>query len=329
MRRARIVSFGEALIDFLVQPQASSDSPRAFLQFAGGAAANVAVAIARLGGSAQFVGMLGADLFGTFLLQSLRAAGVGTDFVLRTDRARTALAFVTLDEEGERSFSFYRPPSADLLFRSTDFAPECFEGASAFHVCSNSLTEDPITQATIFGMEHAREAGALVSMDVNLRLALWPPGMDPLPRIWEALHRADLVKLTRAELEHLADSRQGGEQAVLARLWGGRTQVVTVTDGAAPICWYTREHHGEVPAFPIKAVDTTAAGDAFVGGFLLRLAQQGIERARLIDFLKNPTELSCALRFAAAVGALAATRKGSFHAMPRLAEVEDLLDRAS
>lgn len=326
---ARIVCFGEALIDFLAQPPPSADAPRAFLQFAGGAPANVAVAVAHLGGDAQFVGMLGVDMFGDFLLDSLREAGVATDFVVRSDRAKTALAFVALDGDGERSFSFYRPPSADLLFRASDFRQECFDGAAVFHVCSNSLTEATIAEATLAGMRRAREAGALVSIDLNLRPALWPQDTDPHPRLWAALDAADLVKLAQVELDYLAGPLQGGEQAVLARVWQGRAQAAVVTDGAAPVRWYTREDRGELPSFRVRAVDTTAAGDAFVGGLLFRLAQRGIEGANLGGFLRDTPALTDTLRFAAAVGGLAVTRKGAFAAMPRLADVHALLEEAT
>src|SRR5437868_7004314 len=116
----KIACFGEALIDFLARPGAAPAEPTAFLQFAGGAPANVAVAAARLGAHSAFVGMLGADMFGDFLLASLGEAGVDTSGIVRTAAAPTALAFVQLDADGERSFSFYRPPAADLLFREVD-----------------------------------------------------------------------------------------------------------------------------------------------------------------------------------------------------------------
>lgn len=326
---ARIVCFGEALIDFLAQPPQSAEAPRAFLQFAGGAPANVAVAVAHLGGDAQFVGMLGADMFGDFLLDSLGEAGVGTDFVVRTDQAKTALAFVALDGEGERSFSFYRPPSADLLFRAEHFRAESFDNAAIFHVCSNSLTEVAIAEATLAGMRRAREAGALVSIDLNLRPALWPHDADPHPRLWQALALADLVKLAHSELEYLAMPLDSDGQAVLARLWQGHASLVVVTDGAAPIRWTTRDATGELPSFPVRAVDTTAAGDAFVGGWLFRLAERGIDRAGLDEFLRDEAALTNTLRFAAAVGGLAVTRHGAFAAMPRLADVQALLEEAT
>lgn len=328
MTPALIVCFGEALIDFLAQPPQSADSPRAFLQFAGGAPANVAVAVARLGGDAQFVGMLGSDMFGDFLLNSLREEGVGTSFVTRTDQAKTALAFVALDADGERSFSFYRPPSADLLFRAEDFGSKCFDGAAAFHVCSNTLTEAGIAKATLAGMRRAREAGAMVSMDLNLRPALWAHDVDPHPRLWDALDAADLVKLARTEFDYLATPLRGGEEAVLARLWQGRAQVVVVTDGAAPIRWFTRQNAGASASFNVRAVDTTAAGDAFVGGLLFRLVQRGINGAKLADFLGDTSALADALRFAAATGGLAVTRNGAFAAMPRLPDVQALLATA-
>ncbi len=329
MSHARtIVCFGEALIDFLAQPPETAHAPRAFLQFAGGAPANVAVAVARLGGDAQFIGMLGADMFGDFLLDSLREAGVGTGFVARTDRAKTALAFVALDTDGERSFSFYRPPSADLLFRAEDFGPRCFDDAAAFHVCSNTLTEAGIAAATLTGMRRARDAGAMVCMDMNLRPALWAHDADPYPPLWDALEAADLIKLARTELDYLAKPLLGGEAAVLARLWQGRAQAVVVTDGAAPIRWFTRKNAGESASFNVRAVDTTAAGDAFVGGLLFRLVQHGIDGAKLAGFLDDASALTDALRFAAATGGLAVTRNGAFAAMPRLPDVQALLATA-
>lgn len=326
-RSGTIVCFGEALIDFLAQPQ-TADAPRAFLQFAGGAPANVAVAVARLGGDAQFVGMLGLDMFGDFLLESLRAAGAGIDHVVRTDLANTALAFVALDGDGERSFSFYRPPSADLLFRAADFRAECFAGATAFHVCSNSLTEAEIAEATLAGMRLAREAGALVSMDLNLRPALWPQDADPRPRLWAALLAADLVKLARTEMEYLAAPMQGDEQAVLARLWEGQARAVVITDGAAPIRWFVRTGSGQSPSFRVRTVDTTAAGDAFVGGLLFRLAQAGADGRPLAEILGDEAVFTESLRFAAAVGGLAVTRHGAFAAMPTLDEVAGLLENS-
>ena len=319
-----IVCFGEALIDFLARPRQSPDAPRQFTQYAGGAPANVAVAVAKLGGGAAFIGMLGRDLFGDFLLASLRAAGVNTEHVLRTDAANTALAFVSLDAEGERRFSFYRPPAADLLFRAQDFRPEWFRSAAVFHVCSNSLTEAAIAEATLTGMRQARQAGALVSLDLNLRLSLWPKASDPRPRLWSALAEADLVKLSATELAFLTEPF-GNEAAVLAELWRGRPRLLVVTDGPGPMRYCTRTAAGRLDAFSINAVDTTAAGDAFTAGLLQQLLEAGIHATDLDTLASDTGRMRSVLRFAAACGALTATRHGSFAAVPTLAEVQAFL----
>lgn len=326
--RDAIVCFGEALVDLLAMPPATPGAPRQFVEYAGGAPANVAVAAARLGGHACFVGMLGQDMFGDMLLAQLREAGVDTGYLRRTDAAKTALAFVSLDADGERSFSFYRPPSADLLFREGDFDAQCFERAAVFHVCSNSLTEPPIADATLAGMQRARAAGALVSMDLNLRPSLWPVGVDPGAQAWRALSEADLVKLSRQELEFLAPGSDG-ESGVIERLLRQCARCVIVTDGAAPIRWFTGKHRGSAATFPVAAIDTTAAGDAFVGALLQHLVSRNVRAATLTEFLDHRAAFDVALRFAAAVGALATTRNGAFAAMPGPAEVDRLMQAAA
>ena len=325
-KSGRVVCFGEALIDMLAQSPATADAPRAFLQFAGGAPANVSVAVARLGGDSYFVGMLGEDMFGDFLLRSLQEAGVATDGVARTGEARTALAFVALDACGERSFSFYRPPAADLLFRVPHFDRLGFRGADIFHACSNSMTEEEIAQTTCEGMRRARAAGATVSFDMNLRPMLWPRGVDPAPTVWKALALADVVKLSREEFDWLCAAPGADEASVITRLWQGQALLLLVTDGDHAMRWHTRGDAGEAPAFRVQAQDTTAAGDAFVGAFLYQLAQRLARGMGLESFCRDRAEIDRCLRFAAAAGALAVTRRGAFAAMPALAEVLSLIE---
>ena len=318
----KIVCFGEALIDFLAEP-VQENQPRAFVQHAGGAPANVAVAVARLGGAAEFVGMLGADMFGDFLADCLRSMSVGVAHVRRTTVAPTALAFVSIDARGERSFSFYRPPAADLLFRAEDFDAGVFEAAAVFHVCSNSLTEAAIADTTLAGMRRARAAGALVSFDMNLRPALWSSDIDPLPRIRAALTEADVVKLSAEEFAFLGGRER--EDDVLDALWLGATRLLIVTDGGAALRWYTRRRRGRMATFDVQVIDSNAAGDAFVGGLLFQLARRGIAPSALCEFAADDAALLPSLRFAAACGAFAVTRPGAFAAMPALADIETLL----
>jgi fructokinase len=319
----KIVCFGEALIDFLAEPLPAPGAPQAFLRNAGGAPANVAVAVAALGGKAAFVGTLGDDMFGDFLLESFENAGVDTQYIVRTNEAKTALAFVALDSHGERSFNFYRPPAADLLFRQEHFTDECFTDLFAFHVCSNSLTEPAIAETALAGIRRARGAGALVSFDMNLRPALWHANASPLPILWETIQLADVVKFSTEEMAYLAE-HGGNEASVLERLWQGKTRLLIVTHGADPIHWYTPNGRGAAPTFRVQAVDTTAAGDAFVAGLLLCLAEHQVDAGNLVEFTSGAMRET--LRFAAACGAVAVTRRGAFAAMPTRADVGALLE---
>ena len=317
-----VVCFGEALIDMLAEP--AGVAPLRYARHAGGAPANVAVALAKLGTPVAFAGMLAEDAFGDFLLESLAQAGVSTRLVRRTSAANTALAFVSLDAKGERRFSFYRPPAADILFRSEHFLPEAFTSAAAFHICSNSLTDPACADATAEGVRRARAAGAMVSFDVNYRPGLWPTHADARPRIWSLLKEADLVKLSAAELQYLAEPMQG-EAAVLEALWRGKIRWLLVTDGDAPLRHYTRESRGEFPSFEVPVVNTTGAGDAFVAGVLSMLHKEQVSPESLPVFLKDPERVRATLRFAAACGALAVTRHGAFEAMPTRGEVDAFL----
>lgn len=325
MSSRSVLCFGEALIDFHALAPSGPHMAPAFLPHAGGAPANVAVAVARLGGSAAFIGMLAHDMFGDFLARQLEDAGVDITHTKRTHAANTALAFVSHDAQGERSFSFYRPPSADLLFRDTDFDAGAFASGHIFHACSNSLVEPGIAEATLSGMTRARKAGTLVSFDMNLRPALWAKGDDPRVRIWDALAQADVVKLSSEEMDFLAE-RPGAEQAVIDRLWQHRARLLVVTRGAHRLTWFTRHGHGTVPTFSVPAVDTSAAGDAFVGGLLYSLTASAVGIDELDAAANDAAQRDTWLRFASACGALAVTRAGAFSAMPALDEVRAFLE---
>lgn len=321
--RRIVACFGEALVDFLAR-ETGDGGPRHFVEYAGGAPANVAVGVARLGGTSRFIGMLGTDMFGDFLLAQFAAYGVDTTQARRTDCAQTGLAFVSLADDGERSFNFYRPPAADLLFRAEDFAEDAFAEVAILHVCSNSLTEPDIAAATLHGMRLARRAGTLVSMDLNLRRALWPADVDPLPSLWEALAEADLVKLSREELEILAGNDSTAR--VISRLLDANARAVVVSDGAAPVRWWTAGRSGIATTFPVQPRDTTAAGDAFVAGLLNALAIQAVSAETLaIAFEDDAVRLPLLAR-ASACGALATTQHGAFAAMPDADTVRALIE---
>ena len=210
-----VVAIGELLIDFVPQQKGCAlDEVVQFERVAGGAPANVATAVARLGGHSRMVSQVGEDAFGTHILKVLNAANVDTSSVFRTNRANTALAFVSLDKTGNREFSFYRNPSADLFLDETQIAPEMFENCAALHFCSVDLVDWPVRQAHVRAIELAKQVGAFLSFDPNVRLPLWSSPADCQAAIREFLPYADLVKLR--------GRARGGGKAVRGRREDGR-----------------------------------------------------------------------------------------------------------
>ncbi|ATD10351.1 carbohydrate kinase [Pseudoalteromonas piscicida] len=313
-----LVCFGEALIDFL----SDGKTPESFTKYAGGAPANVAVAAAKQGVGAYFCGMLGNDMFGQFLAQELQANGVNTRYLEFTDKAKTALAFVSLDKQGERSFSFYRPPAADLLFRQTHFSEDMFTEHSVLHICSNSLTEENIYKTTVYALEHARSNNMLVSFDMNLRLNLWSSTTHILDRIWHCIALSDVVKLSREELEYLnANSHAGKTKAqTIAAVMDKQTQLLLITDGANPVEIYLPNDSAKVAAPNVVAVDTTAAGDAFVGGLLAEIIRK-FKPTQDTEFVISLDEAKDLVAYAAKCGAFAVQRYGAFAALPSKGDI--------
>jgi len=175
-------------------------------------------------------------------------------------------------------------------------------------------------------MRRARAGGTMVSFDVNLRPMLWPKGVDPAPRIWQALVLADVVKFSREEFDWLCAASGVDVSALTERLWQGPTQLLLITDGdQQPLRWYTRTDSGEVPTFAVQVRDSTAAGDAFVAGMLYQFASGSGSGLGLDAICVGRELIEHCLRFAAAVGALAVTCRGAFTAMPTLAEVQSLM----
>lgn len=320
------ISFGEVLIDMLsnkVGGNADSEQ-ETFTKFAGGAPANVAVAVAKLGGDSRMAGKIGEDMFGDFLRDSLHEAGVNTDYLLSTREANTALAFVSLDDSGERSFTFYRNPSADMLFRADEFQTEWFANPGLFHFCSNTLTASDIAAATAAGAKMAADAGWLVSFDVNLRHNLWASGRADAELVWTLAADAHLVKMSIEEMDYLR-GEQSEEQAI-EQLFEGSAQLLLITDGGNPLRYFFKTasglQQGQITPPAVKMVDSTAAGDAFVGGLMVQLAQQEISADQLLTFCSDTAKLEQALAYAARCGGYAAAHYGAFVALPTREQLE-------
>ncbi|MED6170805.1 carbohydrate kinase PfkB [Stylosanthes scabra] len=306
------------LIDFVptVSGVSLAEAP-GFLKAPGGAPANVAIAIARLGGKAAFVGKLGDDEFGHMLAGILKENGVVADGITFDQGARTALAFVTLRADGEREFMFYRNPSADMLLKPEELNLELIRSAKVFHYGSISLIVEPCRSAHLKAMEVAKDAGCLLSYDPNLRLPLWPSAEEARKQILSIWEKADLIKVSDDELKFLTENDKVDDAAALS-LWHPNLKLLLVTLGEHGSRYYTKNFHGSVDAFHVKTVDTTGAGDSFVGSLLSKIVDDQ-------SILEDEARLRTVLTYSNACGAITTTKKGAIPALPNDEDVLALI----
>lgn len=315
-----IIALGELLIDFVptVSGVTLLEAP-AFKKAPGGAPANVAVGVARLGISSGFMGKVGEDPFGHFLAQTLSDVGVDVSALQFSESARTALAFVSLKADGERDFMFYRHPSADMLYAPEDVDASYIQSAQIFHYGSISLISEPSRSATLHAVEIAQQAGLLISYDPNLRLNLWPDTDTARNGIMQGWPMAQVIKVSQEELEFLSGSEEILKGA--QKLWHPNLKLLIITHGKHGCSYITQRFHGRVPGFVVEPVDATGAGDGFVAGMLYGLY-------RFPQALENEKPMRQVCRYANAVGALVTTQRGAIPALPNTEQVEVFLENA-
>ncbi|XP_030532883.1 probable fructokinase-7 isoform X3 [Rhodamnia argentea] len=312
------------LIDFVpsVGGVSLAEAP-AFEKAAGGAPANVAVGISRLGGSAAFVGKVGDDEFGYMLANILKQNNVDNSGVRFDHNARTALAFVTNRADGEREFLFFRHPSADMLLHESELDVELISKAKIFHYGSISLIDEPCKSAHLAAMKIAKNSGSILSYDPNLRLPLWPSAEAAREGIMNIWDQADIIKISEEEITFLTGGEDpNDDNVVLDRLFHPNLKLLIVTEGSEGCRYFTKEFRGRVAGVKVKAVDTTGAGDAFVGGILFCLASDP-------NLYKDEERLRQALLFANVCGAVTVTKRGAIPALPTKEAVLSLLTQAA
>ncbi len=311
----KIVTLGEVVAD-VYRERSPSAVELPFTARPGGAPANVAVAAARLGVESGFVGRVGDDLFGDFILDALAASGVDTSAILRDPPpTRTTLAFVEISEDGDREFTFYRSvPAADELLAPEDIKRESLAGASFANFGSIPLIKDPVRSATRAFAELANEMDVAVAFDVNLRTHLWDSLDSFRETIDPILELSTVVKVSEDELSPVLGVDDEGQAARM--LLDRGVTLALVSKGGAGAFYATGTFQGDVPAFPIdEVVDTTGAGDAFLAGTLTHLA--GNPR-----WLEDEALVSEAVRRGTAAGALACTQFGAMKGLPTGDELE-------
>ena len=288
-----LFAVGEALIDFIPDnkgcgfSEVSSFSPKV-----GGAPANVLGAFSNLGGKTQLITQLGSDPFGDKIAEELAAYGIGLDYTVRTSKANTALAFVSLAENGDRTFSFYRNPSADMLYSGENLTSADFRDCYALHFCSVSLGDFPMKAAHKKAIAYAKENGAIISFDLNIRLPLWDSEEKLKKAVNEFLPLADIVKVSDDELEFLTgggDIKDGAKEILK------NSKLVLCTCGSKGAYAFSKKCSVFAPSAAVNACDTTGAGDAFCGSFLYNLYRNNITNEMLSELPKNTLEefLNC------------------------------------
>lgn len=271
-----LFAIGEALIDFIPSETGCDfDNVKSFLPKVGGAPANVLGAFAKLGGKTQLITQLGSDPFGRKIVNELSDFNIGLDNVLFTEKANTALAFVSLAKDGNRTFSFYRNPSADMLYNATNISEDMFNDCYALHFCSVSLGDFPMKEAHKRAIDAAKNKNAIISFDPNIRFQLWNDKQKLKEAIEEFLPVADIIKVSDEEIEFItgtSDIKKGCEKLL------AYASVVVCTCGSKGAYAFTKEFDVFVPSEPVNAVDTTGAGDAFCGSLLYSLYTNGYDR---------------------------------------------------
>lgn len=302
---AKVWVLGDAVVDLL------PESDGRLLPCPGGAPANVAVGIARLGGTSGFIGRVGDDPFGALMQRTLLTEGVDITYLKQDEWHRTSTVLVDLNDQGERSFTFMVRPSADLFLETTDLP--CWRHGEWLHLCSIALSAEPSRSSAFTAMTAIRHAGGFVSFDPNIREDLWQD--EHLLRLClrQALQLADVVKLSEEEWRLISGKTQN-DRDICALAKEYEIAMLLVTKGAegVVVCYRGQVHH--FAGMSVNCVDSTGAGDAFVAGLLTGLSSTGLST--------DEREMRQIIDLAQRCGALAVTAKGAMTALPCRQELE-------
>ena len=309
-----VVALGELLIDFTCI-SSDSDGYPTMAAHPGGAPANFLAALSKFGAVTALIGKVGTDSFGKMLTSTLKNAGIETRGLIATDDVFTTLAFVTLDETGNREFSFARKPGADTCIRFEETDLSLIDEAKVFHFGTLSLTDEPARTATVKVVEYAKSKGKLITYDPNLRKPLWKSLETAKEQLLWGLSQADVVKISDEEVEFLFGlSPKEGAEHILSNY---DVRLVFVTCGADGCIFKNKKATGKVPGMKnIKVIDTTGAGDIFGGSAVWKVLQTGKQPEELTE-----EELRSITAFACASAGLSTTKSGGISSVPSLDKV--------
>ena len=303
-----ITAIGEILIDFTPGKISGTNEP-VFIQNPGGAPANVLATIAKFGGKTAFIGKVGNDVFGDFLIKILKENNIDTSSVVKDVIHNTTLAFVSLNENGDREFSFYRGFGADIFLTKDDVNPSLIKNSKLFHFGSLSLTNEPAASATDYALKTAADSGCMISFDPNYRKMLWKSETEAVNVIKKYIPLADILKVSREEAVMIT----GETDVSLASdmLTGMGPKLVLLTDGTNGSFYASNGIKGHVPAISVKTIDTTGAGDIFFGTFLYEVLRRD---KTILDLCRE--DLETCIKKASEIAAVSTTKKGAIPSIP-------------
>ena len=315
-----VVALGELLVDF-TQNGLSEQGNLLFEANPGGAPANVLAMLRKLGKNCAFIGKVGQDSFGDMLAATVQEAGIDISSLRRDPEIPTTLAVVHTFPNGDRDFSFYRKPGADIMLRPDELDEEMLKSCRIFHFGTLSLTDEPCKSATIRAYEIAKESGALISFDPNLRPPLWPDDKSAKEAIQWGLARCDVLKIADNEIEFMTGETDFDKGAAALKERFPNIRVLNVTAGGDGSHSFYDGRHVFVPACKLGGViETTGAGDTFCASVLSFVLEHGIDG--LTD-----DDLRAMLRFANTAAYIVTTKKGAIRSMPEREQVEELMKK--
>ena len=317
-KRFDVTALGELLVDFTENGQ-SEQGNGLFEANPGGAPCNVLAMLKKLGRSCAFIGKVGEDMFGHLLRDVAADAGICMDYLVFDKDARTTLAFVKTFPNGDRDFSFYRDPGADMMLTEGELPLDVIAGSRIFHFGTLSMTHEGVRAATCKAIDHAKQSGAIISFDPNLRPPLWTSLDDARAQIEYGLARCDVLKIADNELEFMTGETDFDRGAAILRGRYPNIKLFNVTAGADGSYSYYEDKRVFVPACKLGGtIETTGAGDTFCASVLSFVLERGLDSL-------TETDLTDMLHFANTAAYIVTTRRGAIRSMPERSEVEELL----
>lgn len=317
MSKYDVTALGELLIDFTENGTSAQGNP-VLEANPGGAPCNVLSMLNRLGHKTNFIGKIGKDMFGDQLEAALKEVGIGTEGLMRDDEVHTTLAFVHTAPDGDREFSFYRNPGADMMLSENDVDAEQIKNSTIFHFGSLSMTDEVCRKATRKAIAIAEEAGILMSYDPNLRELLWKSMDLAKEQISYGLEHCNILKISDNEIQWLT-GREDYDEGIAMVQEKYNIPLILLSLGKTGSRAYTKNCRVEVPAFiQENTIETTGAGDTFGACILHYVLEHGWKEY-------SEEELKEMLTFANAAASIVTTRKGALRVMPTKEEVEAML----